>query len=377
MAEPSYGSVLTCILATSFIMLYLILLNQKKRFIVRYGAGAFLALTLLLILRAVLPCNFSFSHNILSKKILPPFFDVITFKAFGIVSLMDFFVSIWILGFLIQSLRLCIKQYQFCKYIKTLGTTKAYGNILKRIMEKHKKYRKVRLIITPNIRTPFITGLLKPVILLPDTDLSEKEIEYILSHEMEHLYHYDLWKCFFYEIMVCMYWWNPLAYKIKQQFTTAMELSNDFSIVKNMDKSESLAYLSCLVEVAKKQPCPVKKPVLCFSENESSILMQRADFIINCHNLKKDKFYFINLSIITAILMASFLFVVEPYSIPQEILDTTMSLDINHTFIIKNGLHYDIYFHNEYVCMVDTLQSFPGYTVYKNKEEAKKHEKIN
>ena len=131
MAEPSYGSVLTCILATSFIMLYLILLNQKKRFIVRYGAGAFLALTLLLILRAVLPCNFSFSHNILSKKILPPFFDVITFKAFGIVSLMDFFVSIWILGFLIQSLRLCIKQYQFCKYIKTLGTTKAYNNIEK------------------------------------------------------------------------------------------------------------------------------------------------------------------------------------------------------------------------------------------------------
>lgn len=30
MAELSYGSVLTCILVTSFIMLYLILLNQKK-----------------------------------------------------------------------------------------------------------------------------------------------------------------------------------------------------------------------------------------------------------------------------------------------------------------------------------------------------------
>ncbi|RKI42791.1 M56 family metallopeptidase [bacterium D16-51] len=378
MTEPSYGSVLTCIFVTSFIMLYLIILNQKKNFIVRYGAGAYLALTLFLILRAVLPCNFSFSHNILSKIILPPFFDAITFKIFGMVSLMDLFVSIWIIGFLVQFLRFCIKQYQFCQYIKTLDTTTAYNDILKRITEKHKKNKQIRLIITSDIKIPFTTGLIKPVILLPDTNLSEKETEYILSHEAEHLFRHDLWKCLFYEIMACVYWWNPLAYKMKQQFTAAVELSNDFSIVKNMDKSESLDYLSCLVKVAKKQPSPVKKPVLCFSENEPSLLMRRTDFIINRHKIKKDKFYFINLSVITAILIASFLFVVEPYyTIPQEILDTTMSLDIDHTFFIKNETHYDVYFYNKYVCPVNTLRSFPGYTVYKNKEEAKKHEKIN
>ncbi len=145
MTEPSYGSVSNCIVVTSFLMAYLLILNKKKNFILKYGTGTFLALALFLILRTLLPYNFLFSHNILSKKILPPFFDVITYKLFGLFSLMDIFVCTWISGFLIQLVQLTVDQYRSV-----------------------------------------------PSILLPDMNFSEKEAKYIIKHELEHFYHHDL-----------------------------------------------------------------------------------------------------------------------------------------------------------------------------------------
>lgn len=390
MTRPSYGSVLTCIVVTSFLMAYLLILNKKKNFIFHYGTGAFLALTLLSILRSFLPCNFLFSHNILSEKILPPFFDVITYKLFGLFSLMNIFVITWIAGFLFQLVRLLINQYRFYQLINVYDTITSYNDILQKLMKRHTrkcniisrsiknhlKPVKIHIRKLPLLKSPCITGLIHPTILLPDMDFSEKETEYILNHELEHFYHHDLWIRLFCEIMVCMYWWNPLAYQMKKQLTAALEFSNDFSITKEMEEIEKLDYLDCLLKVSRNQPSAIKTPALSFLENGTSMLKQRQHFILNHNHGNRDKTYFINLSVIVTLILISFLFVVEPSSIPQEILDTTMSLDIDHTFLIENGQGYDVYFHNQYVGQAEKLDSFPGYTVYKNKKEAKQYEKI-
>lgn len=390
MTRPSYGSVLTCIVVTSFLMAYLLILNKKKNFIFHYGTGAFLALTLLSILRAFLPYNFLFSHDIFSEKILPPFFDVITYKLFGLFSLMNIFVIIWIMGFLIQLVRLLINQYRFYQFINVYDAITSYNDILQKLMKRHTrkcniisrsiknhlKPVKIHIKKTSFLKSPCITGLIHPTILLPDMDFSEKETEYILNHELEHFYHHDLWIRLFCEIMVCMYWWNPLAYQMKKQLTATLEFSNDFSITKEMEEIEKLDYLDCLLKVSRNQPSAIKTPALSFLENGTSMLKQRQHYILNHNHGSRDKTYFINLSVIVTLILISFLFVVEPYSIPPEVAETTMSLDINHTFLIENGQGYDVYFHNQYIAPVDTLNSFPGYTVYKNKEEAKQYEEI-
>ena len=376
MSKPSYGSVSNCIVVTSFLMAYLLILNKKKNFILKYGTGTFLALALFLILRTLLPYNFLFAHDIFSKKILPPFFDVITYKLFGLFSLMDIFVCAWISGFLIQLVRLTINQYRFYQFVKESERTTCYDDILQKLMNKHKRHRKIPIRKMPFLKSPCITGLFHPSILLPDMDFSEKEAEYIIKHELKHFYHHDLWIRFFCEFMVCMYWWNPLAYQMKRQLTEALEFSNDFSITKEMEELEKLDYLDCLLKVAKNQLYSPKTPSLCFSENAPSMLKQRTLFVLYHKHTKKDRAYFVHFAAIAAIILLSFLFVVEPSSTPQEILDTTMSLDIDHTFFIKNGQGYDVYFHNQYITPIDTLNSFPGYTVYKNKEGAKQYEEI-
>lgn len=376
MTKPSYGSVLTCITVTTFLMMYLIVLNKKKNFLFRYGTGTFLALTLLLILRAFLPCNFLFSHNILSKKILPLFFDGITYKIGGVFSLMNLFIFTWILGFLIYFIRLLAIQFRFYQLINLSDIATSYNDILQKLIKKQGKPIKIHIRKMPFLKSPCITGLIHPSILLPDMDFSAKEAEYIISHELEHFYHHDLWIRFFCEIMICMYWWNPLAYQLKKHLTTALELSNDFSITKEMEESEKIDYLQCLLKVAKNRPSSIKSPALSFSEDDPSTLKQRTLFILDHKHSNRDKTYFMNLSIIGILFLASFLFVVEPYSIPPEIAETTWSLDIEHTFFIKNGHCYDVYFHNQYIGQANSLDTFLDYTVYQNKKEAKQYEKI-
>lgn len=139
MTKPSYGSVLTCIIVATFLMMYLIILNKKKNFLFRYGTGAFLALTLLLILRTFLPCNFLFSHNILSKKILPLFFDGITYKIGGVFSLMNLFIFTWILGFLIYFIRLLAIQFRFYQLINLSDIVTSYNDILQKLIKKQRK----------------------------------------------------------------------------------------------------------------------------------------------------------------------------------------------------------------------------------------------
>ena len=44
---------------------------------------------------------------------------------------------------------------------------------------------------------------------------TEKELQYIFKHELQHFYHHDLWLNMLCEIIMCFYWWNPFAYFLK------------------------------------------------------------------------------------------------------------------------------------------------------------------
>ncbi|WP_092472491.1 M56 family metallopeptidase [Desulfotruncus arcticus] len=52
----------------------------------------------------------------------------------------------------------------------------------------------------------------------PKIELSEEEWYYILSHEVAHYYHGDLWIKIVTEFLHIIYWWNPFVCLLKNRY---------------------------------------------------------------------------------------------------------------------------------------------------------------
>ncbi|MDD4369467.1 MAG: hypothetical protein PHD56_00060 [Anaerostipes sp.] len=171
-----------------------------------------------------------------------------------------------------------------------------------------------------------------------------------------------------------------MSYLLPEHLGKTLEFTADFSTTKSMDESNRLQYMKCILDVAD-QPDIRTIPVapLCFWEGDTNILEQRFTLILDRPDkVKKSLSYIINIAIITVIMFISIYCAFEPdYEVPKEITETTVSFEKDETFFIKHNDKYDLYYKGKYWGPFDTIDSFPGYKVYKTIKEAKTHEKFN
>ena len=91
-----------------------------------------------------------------------------------------------------------------------------------------------RVYESPQIDSPFLLGLLRPVIYLP-AGMREEERQHVLAHEYQHVRRRDyLIKpvCF---LAVLLHWFNPLSWLFFRFMTEDMERSCDDRVLKNMN----------------------------------------------------------------------------------------------------------------------------------------------
>ena len=90
--------------------------------------------------------------------------------------------------------------------------------------------RTVEIRVSDSVTSPFVYGLLKPVIMLPGTlarDLSGGEVSALLSHEIAHLRQHDLVWCVGWRWMKALCWFHPLVWKIPAAHNLACEQEAD------------------------------------------------------------------------------------------------------------------------------------------------------
>lgn len=82
--------------------------------------------------------------------------------------------------------------------------------------------------------SPFITGIRKPVIVLPDT-VTKEELPLVLRHELTHYRRHDLlYRAAVYAVSA-LHWFNPAVYVMRHLMEREMELSCDEAALKSMD----------------------------------------------------------------------------------------------------------------------------------------------
>ena len=146
-------------------------------------------------------------------------------------------LGIWIVGALIVIGRNAAAQHSFMSVIRRERRTPS--DRLQGIAEQ--MARQVGLKRTPQIATslisngPLVTGLVRPIVLLPawfESDYDDAQQRAALAHELTHVKRGDLWALQLAELFVACLWFNPLAYIARQAFRTDQEAACDSDVLR-------------------------------------------------------------------------------------------------------------------------------------------------
>jgi beta-lactamase regulating signal transducer with metallopeptidase domain len=152
-------------------------------------------------------------------------------------TLLTTLLGIWIVGALIVIARNAAAQHNFMAVIRR--ERRSPSNRLQGIADQ--VARQVGLKRTPQIATslisngPLVTGLVRPIVLLPawfESDYDDTQQRAALAHELTHVKRGDLWALQLAELFVACLWFNPLAYLARQAFRTDQEAACDSDVLR-------------------------------------------------------------------------------------------------------------------------------------------------
>lgn len=113
--------------------------------------------------------------------------------------------------------------------------------------------------------SPFLAGLLRPTIYLPETPLTPAELDCVLRHELIHCRRLDLlWKRLLRFVRV-LHWCNPAAWLMEREAGRYCELSCDEAVAAPLNREERRAYGMAILKLMKGSPAPATP---CLAERE-------------------------------------------------------------------------------------------------------------
>jgi beta-lactamase regulating signal transducer with metallopeptidase domain len=113
--------------------------------------------------------------------------------------------------------------------------------------------RKPTPVVTGSIRTPAVFGLFRPVLLMPVgyiRNLSRKDTEYLLLHELAHVKRGDLVTHSLYMCLQLVYWYNPLLWLVRRRLRHLRELCCDATVA-DLLRDRTVEYRRTLLDAAR------------------------------------------------------------------------------------------------------------------------------
>lgn len=318
----------------------------------------------LIILRLLIPVEYFFTTTLLSTNMLPIvndflYYTVCFINGYEIMTL-HLLSVVWLIGSMIQCGRVVHMHLLLRKIIRhSKNIEDVTQDILADILGSYKRKKPFKLVQT-GLSTPMVTGIFQPCILLPDMDLSKEDLTYILKHETAHYFHGDLWIKFIIEVLTIIYWWNPLVYILGKQVSKVLEIHTDFTVTSKLDEDGQIAYLQCLLNIAKHQQSKQYKlaAIPLISENTST-MSQRFHIVLEQETEKKRA----SISVVAllpmfVIAVLSFCIIFEAHSTAPEDAVGTFELTEENAYLVPNEENgYDVYYNGEYIATVSSMES--------------------
>lgn len=192
-------------------------------------------------------------------------------------------VLVWAAGVCVMALLWCCRAYRLRRLLQAsapeedAGTLALFQEIQKRLGVK----KNAVLLRNDMIRTPFVTGVRRHIVVLPFRSYTEKELCVILTHELSHCRQHDLlykaeaiWASI-------IHIWNPCMYMVRKWMTELAECVCDIHACTHCDAQfTAKEYFSIILEEAVHDEKTSKYLMVALSDSKSGLERR-------IHNMKK------------------------------------------------------------------------------------------
>ncbi|RKI91299.1 hypothetical protein D7V94_10365 [Parablautia intestinalis] len=158
---------------------------------------------------------------------------------------------IWLVAALFLLIRKVTIYQGFMRYIRAGLTPVSDMELLDRLSiaaEQSGIKRPIELCVNPLVSSPLLTGFFHPCIVLPGTDVPEKDFSYIVLHELTHYKRRDIFFKWLIQVTVCLHWFNPLVHLMSSEITRACEFSCDEAVLSKIGSCNAQDYGKTLLD---------------------------------------------------------------------------------------------------------------------------------
>ena len=166
-------------------------------------------------------------------------------------------LGIWIAGILAMII-LIVKSFLRLRSLEKSALpiqNKKVRRLYHHCLIEMKIHSRIPVYSTTFLKSPIITGLLKPCIYLPIhliSDYNESDMRYMLLHELQHYKHHDAIGSFLMNLAGVVYWFNPLVWYALKEMRDDREVACDTSVLKMLEEEDYADYGNTLINFAEK-----------------------------------------------------------------------------------------------------------------------------
>ncbi len=122
---------------------------------------------------------------------------------------------------------------------------------LLRTLAAEMQMRRVPLLVeSPLVAAPIITGVLRPLLVLPARDMTQTQFDFAVRHELTHQKHGDLLLKLVLLFFSAMHWFNPFFHLLRREYAQVCERHCDEAVVSNLSARNRKRYATTLLSFA-------------------------------------------------------------------------------------------------------------------------------
>lgn len=210
----------------------------------------------LCLVRCFVPIEASGSFTVNCWEIYPELFDFMQYTLFCGITIGRLFCIVWLIGGIICLARQIFafgRQVWLIRGEKAIPADTDITLIGKEAAAAVNCNADIEVYFVSNLNSPVMIGFFKPKVLLPEYTFTwkERELDYILRHEINHYKYGDLWIHSLLHLLTCLLWWNPAVYLLRNGVIQLLEIRNDDRVCRSFDNGERMDYSGVLVKALK------------------------------------------------------------------------------------------------------------------------------
>ena len=250
---------------------------------------------------------------------------------------MNILAYLWLIG------AIALMLLNVVRYVRLNIKIRKNGEVISCPETREYTDRRINVRIWENVASPFITGIFRPTLILPKTELSEEQLHNILRHEMTHFKRHDILYKWFAEFVKCVHWFNPISWYVSKQIASECEISCDMSVTKNMTDSEEMSYVSTILSLL---PTGKSKQLPLTTQMASSKKILKRRFAMIKNKKTTSRFMSVLSAVIAVVMLSTTVFAsgvlsdltTDDYTI--EITNNGEKIELTNKPFIENGEVY-------------------------------------